>query len=557
MNNTLSLLTAFALILLGVTAWALVPPTPSKRLSGTLTGIVRDARGTPIPDASVEILKSSPRIGSYTRADGTFRVIRVVPGTYRLKVRAKGFAVSETVTVKILRDTETKCSVVLKPAPASAEKNSGGDGMVDEDRYTTMAYGAVGDGAVSTREMESTSRGRKSMALTSTALAPAAPPRTLSGSSATASGTDSRISDSTRKLVERAGQLTAGEWSDLIQWSYWGDIISESQWKKMIDHWGYDPAGRIPVRVVDGDQPAIDAEVRLLDPQGKIVWQARTNNRGWAELFAGVRSATEGLYRIEVKTPGGYRNAGTVTPGRGTPTIANIRGTASYRNELDLMFVIDATGSMGDELNYIKRELEDVIDRVRETSEDDLRVRLSCNFYRDHGDEYVVRPFPFNESSFEVIGQLRQQWAAGGGDTPEAVEEALEDAINKHAWSESARARIMFLVLDAPPHYTPDRLEKLQELTRQAAAKGIRIIPIASSGVDKETEFLLRLFSIYTEGTYLFLTDDSGIGDSHMKPTIGAYDVRYLNDLMVEVIGRYVAQVQSSSADGGPQQDLQ
>jgi hypothetical protein len=259
---------------------------------------------------------------------------------------------------------------------------------------------------------------------------------------------------------------------------------------------------------------------------------------------------------VEVKTRNGYVRAGTATPGNPLPIIANVPGEATDLNTLDMMFVIDATGSMGDELNYIKRELEDVIDRVRETSSDELQVRLSCNVYRDQGDEYVVRSFPFNESSFEVVGQLRDQQAGGGGDTPEAVEEALEDAINAHQWSGSARARLLFLVLDAPPHYTPDRIQKLHDLARQAAAKGIRIVPIASSGIDKETEFLLRFFSIYTEGTYLFLTDDSGIGGSHMKPTIGRYDVQYLNDLMVKVIARYVGEGVSVAADNGLQQDL-
>ncbi|MBQ4165009.1 MAG: hypothetical protein IJD85_01645, partial [Oscillospiraceae bacterium] len=69
---------------------------------------------------------------------------------------------------------------------------------------------------------------------------------------------------------------------------------------------------------------------------------------------------------------------------------------------------------------------------------------------------------------------------------------------------------------------------------------GIRIIPVASSGIDKTTEYLLRTMAFRTGGTYTFLTDDSGIGGGHIEPTIGDYEVEKLNDLMVRVIGEYL-----------------
>lgn len=69
--------------------------------------------------------------------------------------------------------------------------------------------------------------------------------------------------------------------------------------------------------------------------------------------------------------------------------------------------------------------------------------------------------------------------------------------------------------------------------------QGIRIVPVASSGVDKETEFILRSFSILTNGTYIFLTDHRGIGNDHIEPTIGQYHVEYINNLLVKVIRRY------------------
>jgi len=70
---------------------------------------------------------------------------------------------------------------------------------------------------------------------------------------------------------------------------------------------------------------------------------------------------------------------------------------------------------------------------------------------------------------------------------------------------------------------------------------GVRIIPIASTGIDKVTEFLLRSLAMSTGGTYVFLTDHSGIGDPHLVPTIGDYEVELLNELLVRVIDEYIS----------------
>ena len=82
---------------------------------------------------------------------------------------------------------------------------------------------------------------------------------------------------------------------------------------------------------------------------------------------------------------------------------------------------------------------------------------------------------------------------------------------------------MLFIILDAPPHSDDSNaVDEMNELTVQAAEKGIRIIPVLASGGDKEAEYLMRDMAMKTGGTYLFLTDDSGVsaGD-HIQPTIG------------------------------------
>jgi hypothetical protein len=115
----------------------------------------------------------------------------------------------------------------------------------------------------------------------------------------------------------------------------------------------------------------------------------------------------------------------------------------------------------------------------------------------------------------------------------------LKLGIEEHQWSENAKTRIAFLLLDAPPHHESQIIEELQSSIRMAAKKGIKVIPITASGIDKDTEFLMRFFSISTNSTYVFITDDSGIGNDHLEPSVGEYEVEFLNDLMVRLINEY------------------
>lgn len=210
----------------------------------------------------------------------------------------------------------------------------------------------------------------------------------------------------------------------------------------------------------------------------------------------------------------------------------------SVTKTLDLMFTVDTTGSMGDEIYYLQEELQDVIKRVQNDTAN-IPVRLSVNFYRDLNDEYVVRPYEFSTNINEQLAYLNKEYATGGGDFEEAVETALANSVNDHSWDENS-IKLMFLVLDAPPHNTEENRQILMDTITKASEMGIRIIPVASSGIDKDTEFLLRAFAMATGGTYTFLTDDSGVGGSHLEPTVGEYQVEQLNDLLVRLIEQYI-----------------
>ncbi|MEM6845533.1 MAG: VWA domain-containing protein [Bacteroidota bacterium] len=330
-----------------------------------------------------------------------------------------------------------------------------------------------------------------------------------------------------------AGQITAGEWSDLVNWDFWLGVEQNEDWKRSQDSWELFTKHRYQVQVQDRNGlPVVDATATLHDTQGAILWQGHTDASGVAELWSIEPAASAQVtYRGQSAEVSELVHFGQGVTTFSLPTVR------SCPDQIDVLFAVDATGSMGDELEYLKSELSDVISRIEPTA----RVRLSTVFYRDEGDEYVTRSFRFTDNVSQMIENIRQQSADGGGDYPEAVHSALEESIQQMNWSSQATARLLFLLLDAPPHENPEVKEQLQTLIPAAAKKGIRIIPISASGIDKPTEFLLRTMAILTQGTYVFITDHSGIGNDHLEPTIGEYEVELLNDLLVRLINEYGA----------------
>jgi hypothetical protein len=204
---------------------------------------------------------------------------------------------------------------------------------------------------------------------------------------------------------------------------------------------------------------------------------------------------------------------------------------------VDVAFVVDATGSMGDEIRYLQEELRDVISKTADKYKD-VNLHSGAVFYRDRADEYLTRHINFQTDPLQLINFIKNQSAGGGGDFPEAVEDALTTALDSLQWHSDARAKILFLVLDAPPHDAAK--DKMKKLISRAAIMGVRVVPVVCSGIDKSTEYLMRCIALATNGSYVFLTDDSGIGNPHIKPTTDEFKVELLNDLLPRLIGEMI-----------------
>ncbi|OWV24375.1 hypothetical protein B7982_01260 [Fibrobacter sp. UWB2] len=342
-----------------------------------------------------------------------------------------------------------------------------------------------------------------------------------------------------------SGLLTAGEWNDLDNWKFWSSLLNENKYYDKTSYWKFYPKNLVAVQVVDGNNTAIaNVPVELLK-DGSVLFSTKTDNAGfaycWQNLFANDNGEIVAEdYSLNVNgasyiEPLKFTLQGDEQVNVNVVVSADAQQAAA---KADIAFIVDATGSMTDEIRFLISDLNYIIDHA--SSGNNIALRTAALFYRDLQDEYITRYDDFSDNVSTTQEFVAKQKAGGGGDYPEAVDYALEASLQKLSWNESARARIAFLILDAPAHHKDNVIESLQKSIALFAQNGIKIIPVAASGVDKDTEFMLRFFELATGGTYVFLTNDSGIGNKHIEASVGDYEVEKLADLMVRLIKKYV-----------------
>ncbi|CAM4935893.1 unnamed protein product [Rotaria socialis] len=118
---------------------------------------------------------------------------------------------------------------------------------------------------------------------------------------------------------------------------------------------------------------------------------------------------------------------------------------------LDLVFVMDCTGSMSSYIESATSNIRSIVEEIVVSEKSDIRLALVE--YRDHPPQdhtFVTRVHDFTAKVSEMKGWLQQCQANGGGDAPEAVADGLH-AVLKLSWRTES-TKICILIADAPPH---------------------------------------------------------------------------------------------------------
>lgn len=347
-----------------------------------------------------------------------------------------------------------------------------------------------------------------------------------------------------KPVQSTAGLITASAWDDNFYYSEWLALFAQSDdgsagrlsdFMHSDRSWGMNTHTRVKLTVKNGDKPVAGARVTVDGKDGQLGHSAITDAGGVAYLFPGESGS------VTVTLADSSATAKASFDSESRDLTVELAAESGKRDVIELMFVIDATGSMGDEISYLKNEIADVIGRISDGN--DTTVYLSFLFYRDHCDSVVFDYVDFvnvsTPSGLEAQRlSLSKRYATGGGDYAEAADEALLLAAGKQ-WSAEATTKIIFQLLDAPPHSTDENKATMRSAVASLASQGIRFCPVLCSGADTLTEYVMREAAVYTGGRFVFVTDHSGIGGSHHDPDIPNATVEALNSLMVRLVRGY------------------
>jgi hypothetical protein len=329
---------------------------------------------------------------------------------------------------------------------------------------------------------------------------------------------------------QRSGPLRAGSVDDNAHFADFLTFLDDMK-KAGVEGDPLDVSERHVVTVTDKDgKPVLAATVELLDGD-QVVQQARTHADGRALLFPKVAGSGDTV-RVTL---------GQEVVTRPLPAADLAVQLEQQRPDapvaLDLHFLLDTTGSMGDEIEQLRTSLDAIATKLDALPQKPA-VHYGLTVYRDTQDAYVVRSHDFTDlETFRK--ELARTTADGGGDTPEDLDDAFHDAVNGPAWDSDGAVQIVFLVADASPHLGDQGPTSYAKDVLVAQRKGIEVVPLAASGTDDPAELVFRQLEEYTLGTFFFLT--YGTGDTTDRHVSG-YQTGTLEE---QVVGHVTARLKA------------
>jgi hypothetical protein len=301
-----------------------------------------------------------------------------------------------------------------------------------------------------------------------------------------------------------------------------------------------------------GGQPVLGAEVLVYDGQS-LVTALRTTATGRAYFFPRAYPAHAGAQSYDVTVQKGQASQSFDMTRGSTDALWNVTlDTSPARSpvQLDVLFLVDATGSMEDEINQLKDNILSISAQI-EALPTNPDVRFGLVYYRDRGDEYVTRVSDFTPNVQDFQRDLSAVRADGGNDTPESLNEALHRAISDTNWRVDDTVSIIFLVADAPPHLDYSQDYDYAEEMMYAAELGIKVFPIGSrlDGEDyyqQQAEYIFRQIAQFTGGNFIFLTyedtpQSSGEPGTEYNVPEERYTVEDLDALVVRLVQEELA----------------
>lgn len=175
----------------------------------------------------------------------------------------------------------------------------------------------------------------------------------------------------------------------------------------------------------------------------------------------------------------------------------------------EIVFCLDATGSMGGLIGTAKEKIWDIVNELAQDGDIDT-LKMGMVFYRDRGDGFITKQIAMTTDLDEAYTELLKINAAGGGDQPESVNQGLHEAITDMKWSTNKKTyRTIFVVGDCPPHMDYQDDVKYTESCKLAAKKGITINTIKLGNSCREAIPHFKAMANCANGEFLMLDQNA------------------------------------------------
>ena len=371
---------------------------------------------------------------------------------------------------------------------------------------------------------------------------PAGPPLSEAKSdwSTTASTDDSMRSGPSKHTgsdTQQMSPIQAGEIDDNETWDtyleytreYWGPEVRSTRLQERYLITVTSPSGQ-PVHgaviyVTKGDESSATLRTHA---DGRAVHHPQDTPDNDVLTFTAQHGKTGVIVHVD-----------RTTTGQALPLRLPTEPERPQQTELDVLFLLDATGSMADEIDRLKDTLTSIARQITDLPTGPA-LSMGMVAFRDRTDDYVTRVFDFDDDPARFVTTVQGVHAAGGGDYPESLNQALHDALTETGWRTDA-VKLVFLVADAPPHLDyPQDEDYVREMDR-AQKHGIKIFAVASSGLDEQGEYIFRQLAQQTMGRFIFILYESPpqgeLTTPHEVGTPGEdFSVENLDRLIVRLI---------------------
>ncbi len=451
--------------------------------TGAISGEVLDSKTLlPLPQAHIKIIEL--RMTTTSDDSGSFSLENVPVGSYQLVVTHKGYG------HKIIKEVEVRDGHVTRLTIYMEKKPHGHlDKFMEHDKSV---------------EFHSARRTKKKNNKTeSPSMAP--PPKG-----------DDKMRDlitfekASAPVASESG-LKAGFADDNKQFNYFLKFLKK--YEDQAEHYPIPIEERIRFQVFDADNKSVaNALVKVYEDK-RLLEKGKTYADGSFFIYPRVIGVKGKKIRVQLTYDGVEKVLDLERHGKRHIVLRLDRSRKTFQQiPLDLLFILDTTGSMGEEIARLKNTIE-IINANLAVLTPKPDIRYGMVLYRDKDDDYRTRTIPFTSDLEQFRQALQPVEAQGGGDTPEDLQAALETAVKTMDWNPDG-IRLGFIITDAAPHLDYGQSYTYINAVKDAKQKAIKFFTVGTGGLDIAGEYVLRQIAQFTYGKYIFLTYGER-GESH------------------------------------------